>query len=129
MMLQPKGTETRKGFMLCFPCGEGLAHFTVAPFRDMKPHPSCFSSARPHLQGDRQQLLAILSLTSPLVCAISPPPIFKFVSIQKFETFCKRIGGLSHCVQRAGAARILASRESLTVLCPITVRLRNERSK
>ena len=80
----------------------------------------------PHLQWDRKQLFTILSLAS-LVCASS----FKFLCTfkMKFEGFCKRIGDLYHFVQRAGAARKLASSESLTVLSPIMVRLNDKRSK
>ena len=106
------------GFILCFPGGENLYTFPAAPFGDMDPHPLPFQGSPAHLQGDRGQLLTIPWVAFSPVWVVSPlhPPFSNLPpTTVKFQTFCKRIGGLYHFVQRA-EARKLASRESLTVL-------------
>lgn len=88
-------------------------------------------SGKPRSSSGRQGTAACHPLgSSPSSLVVSPPPPFSNLcpTTVKFETYCKRIGGLYNFVQRA-EARKLASSESLAVLCRIMARLEKERRK
>lgn len=129
VMLQLKGVETKSGVRSVLSLRWGLVHVQRGSFRRHGPA-SPPVSGQPGSSLGRQGTAAHHPLGSLLssLGGVSPPPFSNLPpTTVKFQTFCKRIGGLYHFVQRA-EARKLASRESLTVLCRITARLKNERS-
>lgn len=129
VMLQPKGIEPRMGFILGFPWDMGLARFNAAPFRHKTPpFPLQLSPAPSSVRQETAAHHPVFSILSSL-CNLSSPPFSNFCAYLKWNLKISAKGLMIYIILCIGAARKSASSKVLTVLCPITVRIKNKSLK